>query len=83
MLNKLGSWSNDPYISFGVGALIEIISYFVVHIVMSRYGRKSTYSSFVIGMIFITCLVLPIEMLMVKNSFGMCLKIISMIIIHV
>jgi len=60
----------NPYISFAAGAFVEIVAYFVVHLVLHRWGRKVTYCAFVIGFAIFASLVVPIQMLMIKESRG-------------
>jgi hypothetical protein len=66
----VGAWLLNPYISFAAGAIIELIAYGVVHLVLHRWGRKATYCSFVMGFAICAFLVLPIQMLMIKDSRG-------------
>lgn len=66
----LGTWLVNPYVSFAASALVEITAYFVVHLTLDRCGRKLTYSAFVMGFVIVAFLVVPIQMLMIKNSRG-------------
>jgi hypothetical protein len=68
-----GVWLSNPYISFGAGALVEIVAYAVVHLVLHRWGRKSTYCVFVSGFAVFALLVVPVQMLMIKDSRGILL----------
>jgi hypothetical protein len=66
----LGAWLLNPYISFAAGAIVEIFAYLIVHLVLHRWGRKVTYCSFVIGFAVFAFLVVPIQILMIKDSHG-------------
>ncbi len=67
----LGAWLTNPYIAFAAGAFVEIAAYFVVHLVLDRWGRKLPYCSFVLLFAIVAFLVVPIQTFMVKNSRGM------------
>ena len=67
---SLGTWLVNPYVSFAASALVEIMAYLVVHLTLDRRGRKLTYSAFVMGFVIVAFLVVPIQMLMIKNSRG-------------
>lgn len=72
----VGAWLANPYISFAVGAIVEIAAYFVVQLVLHRWGRKTTYCLFVAGIVIFAFLVLPIQMIMIKDSRGILFKFI-------
>ncbi|CAF0726177.1 unnamed protein product [Adineta steineri] len=63
-----GAWLQNPYISFGASAVVEIVAYIVVHLVLDRWGRKLPYCLFVITLAFVALLVVPIQMLLPKDS---------------
>ncbi|CAF4584025.1 unnamed protein product [Rotaria sp. Silwood1] len=63
-----GAWLTNPYIAFFAGALVEIAAYFVVHLVLNRWGRKLPYSTFVFLFGLFAFFVVPIQMLMPKDS---------------
>jgi hypothetical protein len=64
----LGSWLENPYIAFAAGALVELVAYFVVHLVLDRWGRKIPFCAFVLLFGIVAFLVVPIQMFMLKNS---------------
>lgn len=66
----LGTWLSNPYIAFASGAMVEIAAYFVVHLVLDRWGRKPPYCAFVFAFGIVALLVVPIQMFMVKHSRG-------------
>ncbi len=66
----LGAWLTNPYIAFAAGAAVEIGAYFVVHLVLDRWGRKIPYCAFVLLFGIVAFLVVPIQMFMLKNSRG-------------
>ncbi|CAF3355785.1 unnamed protein product [Rotaria socialis] len=61
-------WSNNPYIGFGTSAFVELFAYFAVHLLLDRWGRKLTYCLFVFALICTTILVVPIQMIVPKDS---------------
>ncbi|CAF1306823.1 unnamed protein product [Rotaria sordida] len=63
-----GAWLTDPYIAFLAGALVEIVAYFIVHLVLNRWGRKLVYCIFVLLFGLFSFFVVPIQMFMLKNS---------------
>ncbi|CAF1138814.1 unnamed protein product [Rotaria sordida] len=63
-----GAWLTDPYIAFLAGALVEIVAYFIVHLVLNRWGRKLAYCTFVLLFGFFSFFVVPIQMFTLKNS---------------
>ncbi|CAF3333739.1 unnamed protein product [Rotaria sp. Silwood2] len=63
-----GTWLSNPYIAFFAGALVEIAAYCVVHLVLNRWGRKLPYSAFVFLFGVFAFFVVPIQMLMPKDS---------------
>ena len=71
----VGSWLKNPYVSFGAGAVVELLAYSFVHFVLHRWSRKTSYSSFVIGFVIVASLVVPIQTLMIKNSRGKSMKL--------
>ena len=66
----IGTWLNNPYIAFAVGAVVEIGAYFVIHLVLDRWGRKIPYCVFVFLFGIIAFLVVPIQMYMEKDGRG-------------
>ena len=70
-----GSWDLDPYLSFGLSALVELIGYIVVHAILDRIGRKIPYCTFVILFSIFAILVLPVQYLMDKDGRGLPLEI--------
>ena len=66
----VGAWLKDPYISFGIAALVEIAAYIVVHLVLDRWGRKLPYCLFVIALSLVSLTVLPIQTLLPEKSHG-------------
>jgi hypothetical protein len=64
----IGSWLKNPYISFGIAAVVEIAAYIVVHLTLDRLGRKITYCSFVFALALVALLVVPIQMFLPKDS---------------
>jgi len=69
-----GAWLKNPYIAFGISALVEIAAYAVVQLVLDRWGRRKTYCLFVISLSFVALLIIPIQMLLPKDS--ICILII-------
>ena len=65
-----GRWLTDPYVAFGAAALVEIVAYFVVHLVLDRWGRKLTFCLFVFSFGIVAFLVTPIELLMEESVDG-------------
>ncbi|CAF1079935.1 unnamed protein product [Rotaria sordida] len=63
-----GAWLRNPYIAFGASALVELLAYFVVHLVLDRWGRKLTYCLFVLALACTALLVVPIQMVFPKDS---------------
>lgn len=66
-----GAWLKNPYVSFGASAVVELAAYSVVHLVLDRWGRKLTYCLFVIVLTIVATLVIPIQMLLPKDSTSM------------
>ncbi|CAF4915895.1 unnamed protein product, partial [Rotaria sp. Silwood1] len=62
------SWQLNPYLSFGVSAFVELLSYIFVHSILDRIGRKIPYFGFLILFCIVSLLILPIEYLMEKDS---------------
>jgi MFS family permease len=67
---RLGAWLSNPYIAFAAGACVETVAYFVVHLVLDRFGRKLPYCAFVFAFGIVALMVVPIQMLMIKHSSG-------------
>lgn len=65
-----GAWLKNPYLSFGIAALVEIAAYMVVHLTLDRLGRKITYCLFVVALALVALLVVPIQMLLPKEGRG-------------
>lgn len=70
MISFLGAWLDNPYIAFFTAALVEILAYCVVHLVLDRWGRKPPYCSFVLLFGLFAFLIVPVQMLMAKDSKG-------------
>ncbi|CAF0928905.1 unnamed protein product [Rotaria sordida] len=68
-----GSWQLNPYLSFGVSAFVELLSYIFVHLILDRIGRKIPYVCFLILFCIVSILILPIEYLMEKDGKGQLL----------
>ncbi|CAF4133395.1 unnamed protein product, partial [Rotaria sp. Silwood2] len=68
-----GSWRLNPYLSFGVSAFVELLSYFFVHSILDRIGRKIPYIGFLILFCIVSILILPVEYLMEKDGKGQIL----------
>ncbi|CAF1061135.1 unnamed protein product [Adineta ricciae] len=65
-----GTWLSNPYISFGAGAIVEILAYFSVHLLLRLWGRKTIYCAFATGFAVFAILVVPVQVLMIKGSPG-------------
>ncbi|CAF0816976.1 unnamed protein product [Adineta ricciae] len=63
-----GRWLSNPYVAFAAGALVEIVAYFIIHLVLDRWGRKLTFCGFVFFFGIVAYLVVPIQMFMVKDG---------------
>ncbi|CAF0837598.1 unnamed protein product [Rotaria sordida] len=63
-----GSWNLNPYLSFTISALVELLAYAVVQLILDRIGRKLPYISFAILFSFVAFLILPIQKYMTKDS---------------
>jgi MFS family permease len=68
ILIKIGSWDLNPYLSFTVSALVELLAYIIVHLILDRIGRKKPYVLFAILFGLVALLVLPIQKYMTKDS---------------
>ncbi|CAF3695720.1 unnamed protein product [Rotaria sp. Silwood1] len=68
IMTVIRSWQLNPYLSFGVSAFVELLSYIFVHSILDRIGRKIPYFGFLILFCIVSLLILPIEYLMEKDS---------------
>jgi hypothetical protein len=50
---------------------VELFAYIVVHLILDRVGRKLPYVLFAILFGVVAILVLPVQMLMTKDSLGL------------
>ena len=66
----LGSWLKNPYIAFGISAVAELAGLSLVHLLLDRLGRKKTYCLFVMSLTVVSIFVIPIQMLLPKDSEG-------------
>lgn len=65
---SLGNWLPNPYTSFCAGALAEMVGYFVVHLVLNKWGRKIPYCVFVSLFGIFAFLVIPVQMMTEKDG---------------
>ncbi len=65
-----GSWDLNPYLSFTLSAVVELLAYIVVHLILDRIGRKLPYCLFAILFGIVALLVLPVQKFMTKDSQG-------------
>lgn len=56
-----GSWEFDPYVSFCVGALVELLGYILSHAILDRVGRKLPYCIFALAFGIVAMLIIPIQ----------------------
>jgi len=63
-----GSWGANPYLSFAVSALVELLAYILVHLILDRAGRKLPYFVFAILFGIFALLILPVQSYMEKDS---------------
>ncbi|CAF4494830.1 unnamed protein product [Rotaria socialis] len=63
-----GSWGFNPYLSFTMSALVEILSCIVLHPLLNRVGRKLPYFIAAICFAVITLIIIPIQNIIIKNS---------------
>ncbi|CAF0770190.1 unnamed protein product [Adineta ricciae] len=63
-----GVWKMNPYLSFGISALVELLAYILVHLILDRVGRKLPYCSFSVLFGIVAILVLPVQKFMEKDS---------------
>ncbi|CAF3204830.1 unnamed protein product [Rotaria sp. Silwood2] len=77
---QTGSWRLNPYLSFGVSAFVELLSYFFVHSILDRIGRKIPYIGFLILFCIVSILILPVEYLMEKDGKGLLLLMILLFV---
>lgn len=64
----IGAWLKNPYLSFGIAALVEIAAYGVAHMTLDRVGRKIPYCSFVVALAMVALLVVPIQIFIPKGK---------------
>ncbi|UJR35354.1 hypothetical protein I4U23_028112 [Adineta vaga] len=63
-----GSWELNPYLSFTISALVELLAYIVVHLILDRVGRKLPYCLFATLFGIVAILILPVQKFMTKDS---------------
>jgi len=63
-----GSWKLDPYLSFTVSAVVELLAYILVHLILDRIGRKLPYCLFAVLFGVVAISVLPVQKFMTKDS---------------
>ncbi|CAF2389953.1 unnamed protein product [Rotaria sp. Silwood2] len=63
-----GAWELNPYLSFGLSAIVELLAYIVVQLILDRTGRKIPYVLFATLFALVALLVLPIQKFMTQNS---------------
>ncbi|CAF2673341.1 unnamed protein product [Rotaria sp. Silwood2] len=70
IMTIIRSWQLNPYLSFGVSAFVELLSYIFVHSILDRIGRKIPYVGFLIIFCVVSILILPVEYLMENDGKG-------------
>lgn len=65
-----GAWPLDPYLSFGISAVVELLAYILVHLILDRVGRKGPYCGFAVLFGLVAFSVLPVQQFMEKDSAG-------------
>lgn len=65
-----GAWEIDPYASFGLSAIVELIGYMIVHLILDRLGRKGPYIFFVFLFSLVSFLIVPIQYIFTSDSSG-------------
>jgi MFS family permease len=65
---QIGSWKLNPYLSFTVSALVELLAYIIVHLILDRIGRKLPYFFFAILFGIVALLALPVQKYLTKDS---------------
>ncbi|CAF3626153.1 unnamed protein product [Rotaria sp. Silwood1] len=63
-----GSWGFNPYLSFTISALVEILSCMAIHPLLNRVGRKLPYFIAALCFAIIALLIIPIQNSILKNS---------------
>ena len=66
--NCLGAWKFDPYLSFALSALVELLGYIFVHTILNRFGRKKLYCLFAIVFGLLALFIIPIQNVLFKNQ---------------
>ena len=61
----------NPYLSFGISALVELLAYIFVYLILDRVGRKLPYCSFTVLFGIVAILTLPVQKFMEKDSQGL------------
>jgi MFS family permease len=61
----------NPYLSFAVSAIVELLAYIFVHLILDRIGRKIPYCSFTMLFGLVAILVLPVQRFTIKDSQGL------------
>lgn len=69
-----GTWNLNPYLSFTVSALVELMGYILVQLILDRIGRKLPYCLFATLFGLVAILVLPVQKFMVKDSSSKCIR---------
>ena len=65
---QIGSWKLNPYLSFAIGAFVELLAYIFVHLILDRIGRKKPYFIFAILFGVVSFLIIPTQKFTTKNS---------------
>ncbi|CAF1109757.1 unnamed protein product [Rotaria sordida] len=63
-----GSWGFNPYLSFTISALVEILSCIAIHPLLNRVGRKLPYFIAALCFSIIALLIIPMQNLILKNK---------------
>ena len=66
----IGAWQFDPYLSFTLSTLVELLAYVAVHLTLNRFGRKNPYciSAVVFGLVALT--VIPVQSFLSEHRAG-------------
>ncbi|CAF4570874.1 unnamed protein product, partial [Rotaria sp. Silwood2] len=63
-----GSWGFNPYLSFTISALVEILSCIAIHPLLNRVGRKLPYFIAALCFAIIALVIIPIQNSALKNN---------------
>lgn len=69
-LNRIGSWKLNPYLSFSLSAVVELLAYILVHLILDRVGRKKPYCLFAVLFGIVAISVVPIQVFLKDDSFS-------------